>query len=150
MCRGFRYVQITGMEEDLPLEQVTGLVLSTDLERSGYFECSDESINQLYQSIYWTQLDNFVDVPEDCPQRDERFGWAGDAQVFTTTAAYNADIYQFMRQYVTALRLGQNEDGSYPELAPSISTDGGSNGWSDAGIILVWKLYQQYGDMTII
>ncbi len=150
VCRGFRYVQITGMEEDLPLEQVTGLVLSTDLERSGYFECSDESINQLYQSIYWTQLDNFVDVPVDCPQRDERFGWAGDAQVFTTTAAYNADIYQFMRQYVTALRLGQNEDGSYPELAPSISTDGGSNGWSDAGIILVWKLYQQYGDMTII
>lgn len=150
VCRGFRYVQITGIEEALPLEQVTGLVLSSDLERNGYFECSDENINRLYQSIYWTQLDNFVDVPVDCPQRDERFGWAGDAQVFAPTASYNANIYQFMRQYVTALRLGQNEDGSYPELAPSVSTDGGSNGWSDAGIILVWELYQQYGDITII
>lgn len=150
VCRGFRYVQITGIEEALLAEQVTGIVLSSDLTRNGYFECSDENINRLYQSIYWTQLDNFVDVPVDCPQRDERFGWAGDAQVFAPTAAYNADIYQFMRQYVTALRLGQNEDGSYPELAPSASTQGGSNGWSDAGIILVWELYQQYGDITII
>lgn len=150
VCRGFRYVQITGIGEALSVEQVTGVVLSTDLERSGYFECSDENVNKLYESIYWTQLDNFVDVPVDCPQRDERFGWAGDAQVFAPTAAYNMDIYQFMRQYVTALRLGQNEDGSYPELAPSASTDGGSNGWSDAGIILVWELYQQYGDITIV
>lgn len=150
VCRGFRYVQITGIEEALPIEQVTGVVLSSDLKRNGYFECSDTNVNRLYQSIYWTQLDNFVDIPVDCPQRDERFGWAGDAQVFAPTAAYNADIYQFMRQYVTALRLGQNADGSYPELAPSISTDGGSNGWSDAGIILVWELYQQYGDITIV
>lgn len=150
VCRGFRYVQITGIEEALSTEQVVGVVLSSDLERTGYFECSDEHVNQLYQSIYWTQLDNFVDVPVDCPQRDERFGWAGDAQVFEPTAAYNADVYQFMRQYVAALRLGQNEDGSYPELAPSASSEGGSNGWSDAGIILVWKLYQQYGDITII
>ena len=150
VCRGFRYVQITGIDEALVPEQVIAVVLSSDLERNGYFECSDESVNQLYQSIYWTQLDNFVDVPVDCPQRDERFGWAGDAQVFELTAAYNADVYQFIRQYITALRLGQNEDGSYPELAPSASSDGGSNGWSDAGIILVWKLYQQYGDITII
>lgn len=150
VCRGFRYVQITGIEAALPIEQVTGVVLSSDLQRNGYFECSDANVNRLYQSIYWTQLDNFVDIPVDCPQRDERFGWVGDAQVFAPTAAYNADIYQFMRQYVTALRLGQNADGSYPELAPSISTDGGSNGWSDAGIILVWELYQQYGDITIV
>lgn len=150
VCRGFRYVQITGMEEALPIEQVTGVVLSSDLERSGYFECSDQNVNRLYQSIYWTQLDNFVDVPVDCPQRDERFGWAGDAQVFASTAAYNADIYQFMRQYVTALRLGQNEEGAYPEIAPGLNMAGGSNGWSDAGVILVWELYQQYGDITII
>lgn len=150
VCRGFRYVQITGIDEPMSAEQITAMVLTSDLERNGYFECSDENVNKLYQSIYWTQLDNFVDVPVDCPQRDERFGWAGDAQVFAPTAAYNADIYQFMRQYVTALRLGQNEDGSYPELAPSASTQGGSNGWSDAGIILVWELYQQYGDITII
>lgn len=106
VCRGFRYVQITGIDEPLSAEQITALVITSDLERSGYFECSDENVNRLYQSIYWTQLDNFVDVPVDCPQRDERFGWAGDAQVFAPTAAYNADIYQFMRQYVTAMRMG--------------------------------------------
>lgn len=78
----------TGTEETLPVEQVTGLVLSIDVERSGYCECSDESINPLYQSIYWKQLDNFVDVPVNCPQRDKPFGWAGDAQVFASIAAY--------------------------------------------------------------
>lgn len=150
VCRGFRYVQITGVTKEIPLEQISALVLSSDLERTGYFECSDSNINQLYESIYWTQKDNFVDIPTDCPQRDERFGWAGDAQTYEPTAAYNADVYQFMRQYVTALRAGQNEDGSYPELAPSVSTEGGANGWSDAGIILVWRLYQQYADSTIL
>ena len=150
VCRGFRYMQLTGLENAIPLEDITAMVLSSDLKRSGYFECSNEDINKLYNSIYWTQIDNFVDIPVDCPQRDERFGWAGDAQVFAPTAAYNADIYQFMRQYVTALRLGQNENGAYPEIAPGFNMSGGSNGWSDAGIILVWELYQQYGDKTII
>lgn len=150
VSRGFRYVQISGAREALPSENVVAMVLSSDLERTGYFECSDEMVNQLYRNIYWSQQSNFVDIPTDCPQRDERFGWAGDAQVFEPTAAYNANVYQFMRQYVSALRLGQNENGSYPELAPSVSTDGGANGWSDAGIILVWQLYQQYGDVSII
>lgn len=150
VCRGFRYVQITGLEEAIPLEKITAKVLSSDLKRTGYFECSNEELNLLYRSIYWTQMDNFVDVPVDCPQRDERFGWAGDAQVFAKTAAYNANIYQFMRKYVTALRLGQSDDGAYPEIAPGLNMAGGSNGWSDAGIILVWELYQQYGDTNII
>jgi len=150
VCRGFRYVQITGVKEALPADGVTAMVLSSDLERTGYFVCSDEQINQLYNSIYWTQIDNFVNIPTDCPQRDERFGWAGDAQVFEPTAAYNADVYQFMRQYVTALRLGQDENGIYPELVPSSGANICRNGWSDAGIILVWRLYQQYGDVGII
>lgn len=150
VCRGFRYVQVTGIDEAIPAEKITAKVLSSDLERTGYFECSDEDLNLLYRSIYWTQIDNFVDVPVDCPQRDERFGWAGDAQVFAKTAAYNANIYQFMRKYITALRLGQNDNGAYPEIAPGINMSGGSNGWSDAGVILVWEMYQQYGDKSII
>ena len=150
VCRGFRYIQITGLEKAPEIELIEGNVLATDNNRTGYFECSDAQINMLYNSIYWSQLSNYVDVPTDCPQRDERFGWGGDAQVFIPTASYNANVYNFMDKYLDAMRLGQNPDGSYPELAPSVSTDGGSNGWSDAGIILVWELYQQYGNKAII
>lgn len=150
VCRGFRYVQITGLDEGLTADDVTALVLTSDLERSGYFECSDENMNKLYQSIYWTQLDNYIDIPVDCPQRDERLGWAGDAQVFALTASYNADVYQFLRQYTNVLRLEQSEEGYYPERILSTNPSGGANGWSDAGVILVWELYQQYGSVEII
>lgn len=148
--RGFRYLQITGVDEAPKLEDVQGLVLSTDNERTGYFECSDENINRLYDSIYWTQLSNYVDIPTDCPQRDERLGWTGDAQVFASTGAMNAEIANFMDKYIDALRVSQNEDGSYPQIAPHVSTVGGANGWCDAGIILVWEMYQQYGNQQII
>lgn len=150
VCRGFRYVQISGVDEALPMEDVTALILSTQNKRTGYFTCSDERINQLYACIYWTQLSNFLDVPTDCPQRDERFGWAGDAQVFARTAAYNADVHNYLSKYVNMLIGGQCENGAFPEIAPSINMDSGANGWSDAGIILVWELYQQYGDRELI
>ena len=104
----------------------------------------------MYESIYWTQLSNFLDVPTDCPQRDERFGWAGDAQVFARTAAYNAEVHNYLSKYVQMLIDGQCENGAFPEIAPSINMDSGANGWSDAGIILVWELYQQYGDQRLI
>lgn len=144
MCR------LRGVDEALPAEDVTGLVLSTQNRRTGYFTCSDERINQLYECIYWTQLSNFLDVPTDCPQRDERFGWAGDAQVFARTAAYNADVHNYLSKYVNMLIGGQCENGAFPEIAPSIHMDSGANGWSDAGIILIWELYQQYGDRELI
>ena len=150
VCRGFRYVQISGVDEALPMEDVTALILSTQNKRTGHFTCSDERINQLYACIYWTQLSNFLDVPTDCPQRDERFGWAGDAQVFARTAAYNADVHNYLSKYVNMLIGGQCENGAFPEIAPSINMDSGANGWSDAGIILVWELYQQYGDRELI
>lgn len=150
VCRGFRYVQISGVEEAPAAADVTGLVLSTANKRTGHFSCSDEGINLLYDSIYWTQLSNFLDVPTDCPQRDERFGWAGDAQVFARTAAYNADVHNYLAKYVQMLIDGQCENGAFPEIAPSINMDSGANGWSDAGIILIWELYQQYGDRQLI
>lgn len=150
VCRGFRYVQISGMDEPVPAGDISGLVLSTDNRRTGTFTCSDERVNRLYESIYWTQLGNYLDVPTDCPQRDERFGWAGDAQVFANTAAYNADVHNYLKKYVQMLIDCQGENGAFPEIAPSASADSSANGWSDAGIILVWELYQQYGDCGII
>lgn len=150
VCRGFRYVQISGLDEPLPIADVNGLVLSTDNQRTGYFACSDENVNRLYDSIYWTQLSNYLDVPTDCPQRDERFGWAGDAQVFANTAAYNADVCNYLGKYTEMLIRCQSENGAFAEIAPSKDTGIGANGWSDAGIILVWELYQQYGNDALI
>lgn len=150
VCRGFRYVQISGTGEMILAEDINGLVLSTDNRQTGTFSCSDEKINRLYESIYWTQRSNFLDVPTDCPQRDERFGWAGDIQVFANTASYNADTYSYLRKYTKMLIDGQDENGAFPEIAPSIGMNSGANGWSDAGVIMVWELYQQYGDLQLI
>ena len=148
--RGFRYLQITGMEEAVPIEEIQGMVISTDNERSGYFSCSDDNLNRLYHAIYRSQISNYVDIPTDCPQRDERLGWTGDAQVFAYTGALNANISNFMYKYIAALRNSQSNDGAYQQIVPFVDKVGGANGWSDAGIILVWEMYQQYGNKEII
>ena len=148
VARGYRYVQVSGVSE--APSQVQGIFLTTDLERTGYFECSDADMNALYESVVLTQQDNYMDIPTDCPQRDERLGWAGDAQVFATTGSYNYDTYNFLKQYLSMLDRSRIGSGIYPELVPAVSPSGGANGWSDAGILLVWKLYQQYGDIRLI
>ncbi len=150
VCRGFRYVQITGGDEALALDEICALVLSSDNERTGYFECSEAGINQLYSAIYWTQLSNYVDTATDCPQRDERLPWLGDAQAFVPTASYNMNIYNFMKEYVDAIRLGQNAEGSYDDIAFNNYSYDGGNGWADAGVTIVWHLYLKYGDKRII
>lgn len=148
--RGFRYLQVTGIDAPLPLEDVEGLVLSTDNTRTGYFECSDENMNRLFNAIYASQLSNYVDIPTDCAQRDERLGWAGDAQVYAYTGSLNAYTANFMYKYIDALRASQNENGAYPQIAPFSDGTDAANGWSDAGIIIVWEMYQQYGNKQII
>ena len=148
--RGFQYLQISGVETAPTLDEVKGILLATDNTRNGEFECSDENINRLYEAIYYAQLSNYVDIPTDCPQRDERLGWTGDAQVFTYTGSMNAYTANFMYKYLNALKVSQNEDGSYPQIAPWAETNGGANGWSDAGIIIVWEMYQQYGNKQVI
>lgn len=148
--RGFRYLQISGIDEPLPLENVEGLILSTANVRNGYFECSDEKMNRLYNAIYLSQLSNYVDIPTDCPQRDERLGWTGDAQVFAYTGSLNANTADFIYKYIDILRISQNEEGAYQQIVPFVDTVGGANGWSDAGIILVWEMYQQYGNKQLI
>ncbi len=155
---GFRYLQITGINEQLNEEQVEGIVLSSDLERTGTFTSSDELLNAYYNNTYYSQISNFLDNPMDCPQRDERHGWAGDAQIFSETAMYNAEAYSFYKKYLDELCLLQTEDGAFPDMAPrNFGTDssgengaGGNNCWGDAAVAIAWNLYRFYGDTTVM
>ena len=155
---GFRYLQITGLDSPPALEDIQGIVLSSDLKQTGGFECSDEVLNQYYQNTIWSQRSNFFDNPMDCPQRDERHGWAGDAQVFSLAASYHMDTYCFYRKYLTELRMLQSDAGSYSDMAPrnfATRPDGkggnaSNNCWGDASMVICWNLYNQYGDVTIL
>lgn len=154
--RGFRYMELTGLDEAIPIDDVVGLVLCSDLEDAGSFETSNELINRFYLNTLWGQYSNFTSIPTDCPQRPERYGWTGDAQVFARTASYNMNVYGFYRQYLEAMRDLQHDNGGYTEVAPGYANGWGlqygnaTNGWADAGVIIPWQMYQQYGDVEII
>ncbi len=148
---GFQYVEVTGVDEQPPLEAVTGIALSSDTPVANEFECSDAKLNRLYQNIYWTQRSNFIDVPTDCPQRDERLGWTGDAQVYVMTAARIADVQAFFRKWLVDLSDAQRADGQLPKVAPVLpGLDDGGPAWSDAGVICPWEVYQAYGDRELL
>ncbi len=149
---GFRYIEITGFPGVLDKESITGLVLSSDLEVTGSFECSDELVNQIYRNIVWTQQANFIDIPTDCPQRDERIGWCGDAQIFIKSATYNRDVVTFFEKWITSLNDEQWPDGNYPNYTPDpFKVDKSSSpGWRDAGIICPYTIYKVYNDIQII
>lgn len=150
VCTAFRYVQIEGLEAAPAIEKVKGIAISSALDKTGDFACSSEKLNKLYENIQWTQLSNYLDIPTDCPQRDERFGWSGDAQAFARSAAYNRDTYRFMNNYLFYLREGLEKDGAYPDIVPYIEGGYGTNGWADAGVTITWNQYLQYGDKKII
>ena len=151
---GFRYLEINGLSSALPLQDVKALVLYSDLEDSGRIETSDELINKLYLNTLWGQRGNFLSTPTDCPQRDERMGWSGDAQIFCGTAAYNMNVKTFFDKYITDLNDCQHGDGSYPDVAPETGRanygGSGNNAWGDAGVIIPWIMYERYGDMSYI
>ncbi len=152
---GFRYIEITGWPGELTKDQIIGEVLSSDLPRSGSFSCSNPMINQLYSNIIWGQLSNFVDIPTDCPQRDERQGWTGDTQVFTNVATYNAFAPEFYTKWIEDLNLCQSPNGSYPHIAPNPFRGNwldavGCTGWSDAGLICPDVMFTKYADMRVI
>ena len=155
---GFRYLQITGLEEAPSLDQVTGIVLSSDLDLSGEFECSDEAVNQYWSNTVWSQKSNFLDNPTDCAQRDECHGWAGDAQIFSGMACYNSNSDLFYRKYLKELCSLQSDDGAFPDMAPrNFGTGwdgrggaGGNNCWGDAAVVIAWNLYTQYGDVAVL
>ncbi len=147
---GYRYIEITGLDAPLALEDVKGLVLHSVGEQTSSFETSDPLVNQLFSNIVWGQRGNFLSVPTDCPQRDERMGWTGDAQVFARTATYNMMTDAFYNRWLYSLRDNQGSNGSYPMTAPAFSDGGDAMGWMEAGIIVPWQVYQQYGDVRIL
>ena len=148
--QGFRYVMVSGYPGTLQEEDIRGMVIHSDMEPSGSFTCSDPLINQLQHNIVWGLKGNFLDVPTDCPQRDERLGWTGDAQVFAPTACFNMNAATFYTKWLKDLAADQDEDGSIPHVIPNILGHGGATGWADAGVVIPWVLYLDYGDVSVL
>ena len=149
---GFRYVEVSDYPGTATRDTVTGIVIYSEMPPTGDFTSSDPYLNQLQHNILWGQKGNFLDVPTDCPQRDERLGWTGDIQVFLRTAAFNMDVAGFMTKWLQDLLDAQSEDGIVPSVAPNvpgIPQDGGP-AWSDAIVICPWTLYLTYGDQRIL
>jgi len=153
--QGFRYVAVDGYPGELGPDSLTGVVVHSDMARTSTFETSKPLVNQLHHNIVWGQKGNFVDVPTDCPQRDERLGWTGDAQVFARTAAFNMDVAGFFTKWLRDVAADQLESGSVPHVVPDIlSTPGkpsaGSAAWADASVIIPWTMYLSYGDRRLL
>lgn len=148
---GFRYIELSGADAPGP-DAVTGVVVHSDLPRIGWFECSNPLLNQLYSNTRWGQKGNFLEVPTDCPQRNERLGWTGDAQVFSNTANYNLACGAFYRQWTRALSdsFSDGPDGGYGDVAPQTDFGTGSAGWGDAGVIVPWTTWLHTGDRRIL
>ncbi len=148
--QGFRYVSVRGYPDTPTFDSLLGVVLHSDMPSTGTFTCSNPLIDQLYQNIVWSQKGNFLDVPTDCPQRDERLGWTGDAQVFALSAAMNMDVSGFFTKWLRDLAADQRQDGSVPHVVPDMLEDSGSSAWGDAAVIVPWVIYQIYGDQRIL
>ena len=150
---GFRYMKVEGLEQVCP-EDFTGLVLSSDLRHTLEVETGHPGINQLMHNSLWGQMSNFLDVPTDCPQRDERLGWTADTQVFVNTACYQMDCKDFYRKYMRDLRVDQVRygGGDLPAYSPSLKGSGNHGGavWADAGTIIPWNIYKNYGDVELL
>lgn len=148
---GFRYIRLENWPDEVKKENFTAIVVHSDIRRTGYFECSDETVNKLFKNIIWGQKSNFLDVPTDCPQRNERLGWTGDAQVFVRTASLNFDVERFFKKWLHDLVADQGRDGCVPHVIPNIFDDmGGSSAWSDAAVICPWEIYRTYGDKKVL
>lgn len=148
---GFRYIRLENWPDEVKKENFTAIVVHSDIRRAGYFECSDETVNKLFKNIIWGQKSNFLDVPTDCPQRDERLGWTGDAQVFVRTASLNFDVEHFFKKWLHDLAADQGRNGCVPHVVPNIFDDmGGSSAWSDAAVICPWEIYRTYGDKKVL
>ncbi len=148
---GFRYVEWIGPETEPPLDSLTGLVMHSDAEVTGSFECSNPTINRLQQNILWGQRGNYFETPTDCPQRDERLGWMGDAQVFAPTGCFNMDAAPFFTKWMRDVVEAQSPEGAFADVAPRyVHTSENVPGWADAGVIVPWTVYEAYGDKRIL
>ena len=149
---GFRYVELSGYDGEVDRHTITGIVLHSAMAPTGSFTCSDPLLNQLQHNITWGQKGNFVDVPTDCPQRDERLGWTGDIQVFVRTAAFNMDVGGFMTKWAQDVADAQSAQGCIPPVVPMVGPlmEDGGPAWADAGVICPWTIYLCYGDKEIL
>ena len=151
--QGYRYIRLDEFP-DVPvnLENFTSVAVYSDIERTGYFECGNAKINQLYSNVIWGQRSNFLDVPTDCPQRNERLGWTGDAGVFVRTAAINYNVHKFFKKWLRDAAVEQGADGSVLGVIPAVTGCGGriSAGWGDAACICPWEIYLAYGDKEML
>ena len=148
---GFRFVKVEGFPGTPDLNSITGIVIHSDMKLTGNFVCSDSLLNQLQHNIQWGQRGNFLDVPTDCPQRDERLGWTGDAQVFSMTAAFNFNVAAFYTKWLRDLAADQQSNGIVPHVIPDVLHGaGGSTAWADASVIVPWSVYLTYGDKRIL
>jgi alpha-L-rhamnosidase len=148
---GFQYVEATGLTEPPTRETITGLALSSDVPVTGSFECSEPMLNRLAKNVFWTQRANFIDIPTDCPQRDERLGWTGDAQAYAPSACLNADVQAFLHKWIQDLVDAQRADGQFPMVAPlKVAGDDGGPAWADAGVTCPWTIYEMYDDRSIL
>ena len=153
---GFRYVEMQGLEGPVSKNTIQGIVVHTDLAETGQLRIDSPLIQKLWENTLWSQRSNFVGLPTDCPQRDERLGWMGDAQIFWDAAAFNMDVAAFTRRFAADIRRGQRKDnGAFDIWAPKadetlMPLKSPTPGWADAGIVLPWTAYMRYGDRTIV
>ena len=159
---GFRYIQITNLPDDCDPATIVAAVMHSDLERTGRFRCSNELLNKFYENQLWSNRGNYLDIPTDCPQRDERLGWLADAWIFADTASYNFDIQAFFEKYLEDVNTSRTGAGEYPQYAPFFAVNHldayffgteyykGHSAWADAAIICPWLLYRKYNDRRIL
>lgn len=149
---GFQYVELTGYPGKPGADAVTGVVLHSDTPLASAFACSDPMVSRLFQNIVWTQRANFLELPTDCPQRDEREGWMGDAQIYVRAASYNADVAAFFTKWLDEVEEAQLPNGAFPDYCPWPFQHGKAyaTAWTDAGIIVPWTIWKVYGDRRVI
>jgi len=148
---GFRYVELRGLAVKPDLAAVTGIVVHSAMERTGTFECSSPLVNQLFHNIIWGQKGNYLEVPTDCPQRDERAGWTGDTQFFIRTGACNFNVAAFFTRWLTTIcEDSQHADGSVAHVAPDLGLGAGATAWGDAALICTYNIYRAYGDTRVV
>ena len=149
---GFRYIMVEGYPGEIKPENFTAVALYSSMPATGSFTCSNPLLNQLQHNIQWGQRGNFLDVPTDCPQRDERLGWTGDAQAFSRTASFNFGVNNFFAKWLRDVAADQRADGLVPHVIPNVlgPNDGASTGWADVSTILPWNMYLAYGDKRIL